>query len=584
MLKEAVEHYMNPIYIHALDEKTLLIRLRAKKGDLKECVLYFGDRFCPVNPVIMDKAPMTVVASDLRFDYFEVELAVPYKRICYAFRLSDGTESCFYYGNEFYDTLPADRNELFQFHYLRREEIYTPPAWAGEAVLYQIFPDSFASGRESITRGGTVFHNHLGGESHCRVGGTLQGIIDNLSYLTDLGINCLYLTPVFTADSYHKYDTADYFTVDPCFGSNETLKELVRKCHEQGIRVILDGVFNHCGPQFFAFRDVLKNGEQSKYKDWFYGLEFPVRFADPPNYECFAYTKKMPKMNTGHPEVREYFINVGTYWIKEAGIDGWRLDVADEVDHYFWKCFRRAVKAVKPDALLIGEIWGDAQTWLLGDEFDSTMNYRFSRLCRKFFAESEIGVNEFDARFNYLLMRYPKPFTYLQMNLLDSHDVPRFLAACGGETRRLKLAALFQMMAPGIPSVFYGDEKGLSGATEAEYRQPMNWERTGTAGELHAYYKKLITLRRRFSHLMSGRYRSFLKDETGKVYGFIREKGAERIYILINNSAFWQEAEITGLTGREKMSDLLNDREYRIDGSQIRIELAPFGGAVLIEQ
>ncbi|NLW60359.1 MAG: alpha-glycosidase [Firmicutes bacterium] len=579
MLKEAIHHQPFPPYLYGLDERKIAVRLRAKKGDLQECLFFYGDRYAPVNPVPMHQRPMTKVASDLLFDYFEVELSVEYTRLCYCFWLSDGVESCYYYGNNFYSTLPEDRNQYFILPFLRREEIYRPPAWAEEAVIYQIFPDSFATGRQEFIPDPKVFPNHTGGVSQAQYGGDLPGIIANLPYLADLGINCLYLTPIFTATSYHKYDPADYFTIDPCFGDAETLKELVRKAHERGIKVILDGVFNHCGPYFFAFQDVLTRGEKSPYRNWFYRLNFPVAYGDPPNYEAFAYVKTMPKLNTGDPAVRQYLIDVGTYWIKEADIDGWRLDVANEVDHYFWQSFRRAVKAVKPEAFLIGEIWGDAEPWLRGDEFDSTMNYRFAGLCREFFAEKTIGVSEFDARFHQLLMRYMRPITNLQMNLLDSHDVPRFLSWCRGDLRRYQLAVLFQMTAPGIPSIFYGDEAGLTGFTEKDYRQPMRWDRVDSP--LTDYYRRVIGLRRRLSALQNGTYRRFLLDEAKNVYGFIRENSTEKVYVLLNNSGETQTVRFPAATGK-KMTDLLHDREYLPDGSVVQIKLPPVSGAVLL--
>lgn len=216
------------------------------------------------------------------------------------------------------------------------------------------------------------------------LGGTLKGICENIDYIEKLGINCIYLNPIFEAASYHKYDTIDYFEIDPCLGNKADLKELVQQCHKRGIRVILDGVFNHCGADFFAFRDVRQNGKASRYYNWFYHLPETIQYADPPDYEAFAYVKEMPKLNTGNPEVVEYLCNVGTYWIREADIDGWRLDVANEINHEFWRAFRHAVRAVKEDIFLIGEIWEEAGIWLQGDQFDSTMNYTFSYLCRDF--------------------------------------------------------------------------------------------------------------------------------------------------------------------------------------------------------
>lgn len=579
MIKEAIHHQPFPPYLYGLNEQRIAVRLKAKKGDLQECYFCYGDRYAPVNPVPLRRLAMVKTGSDLLFDYFELETEVEYKRICYCFWLSDGTESTYYFGDDFAAALPEDRNKYFLLPYLRREEIYRPPAWAREAIIYQIFPDSFANGWRELIPCPKAIPNHTGGESLARFGGNLRGIIANLPYLADLGVTCLYLTPIFTATSYHKYDPADYFTIDPCFGDVETLKELVREAHKRRIKIILDGVFNHCGPYFFAFQDVLDKGEKSPYRNWFYQLNFPLRYEDPPNYEAFAYVKSMPKLNTGDPELRRYLIEVGTYWIKEAGIDGWRLDVANEVEHSFWKEFRRAVKAVKPETLLIGEVWGDAQPWLLGDEFDSTMNYPFADLCRAFFAERTIGVDEFDARFHHLLMRYMRPIANLQMNLLDSHDVPRFLSRCRGDRRRFELAVLFQMTVPGIPSVFYGDEAGLTGVAEGEYRQPMRWD--GADEALMDYYRRVIGLRRRLSALKDGAYRRLLLDINKNIYGFLRENDKERVYVLFNNGEERQHVEFP-VAGRKKLTDLLNGKEYLTEGEKVKLELSPVSGAVLI--
>ena len=318
-------------------------------------------------------------------------------------------------------------------------------------------------------------------------------------------------------------------------------------CHARGIRVLFDGVFNHCGPDFFAFRDVLAHGQKSEYLDWFYGMQAPVDYKDPPNYEAFAYVKEMPKLNTGNPKVEQYLIKVGVYWIQEIGIDGWRLDVANEINHDFWRHFRAAVRAVKKDALLIGEIWEDAQCWLLGDQFDSTMNYRFSYLCTDFFAKRTMCAREFDEQMTKMIYRYPQQVSEIQMNFLDSHDIPRFLSYCGGDRRKLRLACFYLIMGYGIPSVFYGDECYLDGKTETQYRQGMRWDTSDTfAGDL----KEWISFRKTHEALKNGRYRGIWMEDGG-LYAFLRENKEEKVLVIINNSdepyacddRFWCETE-----------------------------------------
>ena len=236
------------------------------------------------------------------------------------------------------------------------------PDWVSDAVVYNIFPDSFASSRRAIAGSGTEKHTS-GALSRSRLGGTINGIRENLDYISTLGANCIYLNPIFAAGQYHKYDTIDYLHIDPCLGTDEDFRALVDKCHARGIRVILDGVFNHCGAQFFAFRDVLERQERSRYASWFYRLQFPVAYPEAgerPNYECFCYERLMPKLDTSNPEVCDYLCAVGEHWLREFDTDGWRLDVADEPNDGFWREFRRRCKSVKSDALLIAK-FGAAQ-------------------------------------------------------------------------------------------------------------------------------------------------------------------------------------------------------------------------------
>lgn len=635
MVYEAIFHSTDSEYCHALDCHTIVIRLRAKRGDLTRCVLCYGDRVYPKEIVRVDTAEMTIAASDELFDYFEAVIQTDLTRICYYFILSDRTESVYYYGYAFHQKLDYNRNLYFQLSYVRREDIADVPAWAEEAILYEIFPDSFASGfgfitgarketpvvcgagavtQELITGvqkefpvgcGSTTGAQHGNSEnagimrnqilSKSKLGGTLRGIIENLPYLENLGINCLYLTPIFTAGEYHKYDTIDYFSVDPCFGDMDTLKELVSECHGRGIRVILDGVFNHCGENFFAFRDVLENGEKSRYKDWFFIRDYPVR-TNPPNYECFAYVKSMPKLNTGNPEVVAYFTEVGRYWIREAGIDGWRLDVANEVNHDFWRAFRKAVSSVKPDAFLIGEIWFDAREWLMGDQFDSLMNYGFAYACIDFFAKRVIHVKQFDDRMGYLRMRYKKNIQQAQMNLLDSHDVPRFLSLAGGDIRKLKLAVLFMMTHVGIPTIYYGDEKGMDGLKEDDYRKPMLWRDTQTSRELTDFYRKLISIRKENMDLMTGEYKTIDADLIRNTLVYARETNGKRLYVILNNSEFPVQYALDisrGDPGKIEnetvgkgviLKDLLSGRQYHAQGSVVTVTLDELSGAILIQE
>lgn len=514
-------------------EKSVVIRLRAAKGDLKSATLFFGDRVCVEEPITVEAVPMKCVESDMLFDHFECSVTSDFTRICYYFKLTDESGTVIYYSEHGFDEkMECHRTQYFQFPYLRREDQITMPEWTKQMVMYHIFPDSFADHREKLSGEGKCVETAPGIYCRSRRGGTIRGIIENLSYLRELQVNCIYLNPVFMASSYHKYDTIDYKEIDPCFGSTEDLKELVEKCHENGIYVILDGVFNHCGSDFPAFLDVRKNGEKSRYKDWFYQLRFPVTYQTPPNYEAFAYVREMPKLNTGNKEVEQYFCEVGRYWIRETGIDGWRLDVANEINHDFWRAFRKAVKEEKPDAFLIGEIWEDSTVWLQGDQFDSTMNYTFSYICREFFAERKISVSCFAEKVSQMNLRYPEQVSLAQMNFLDTHDVPRFLSYCNGDEKRYRLAVFYMMMAMGIPSVFYGDECGIMGVTEDEYRSSMPWE--NRPEELHDFYRKWIKVRRESTALGRGSYQTLAAIDEQELYVFERRSEKERVLVVLN--------------------------------------------------
>ncbi len=522
MKKEAILHIPMSEYAHGIDEDHYVFRLRAAKGDIKECNLFYGDTACRQTPIIFTKEPMKIVAKDELFDYFEVEMKGLYHRIYYYFYLNDGEESIYYYSDVFRKNLVDDRSEYYKLPFNHRADIAKVPQWVKSAVIYNIFPDSFATGHCYLQNKGNQC-DFNGQTTVSRLGGTIRGIGENADYLKDLGVTCIYINPIFAAGEYHKYDTLDYKRVDPCFGTNEEFGEMVKIMHNHGIRVIIDGVFNHCGWYFPAFQDVVEKGQKSSYKDWFYGLSFPVIRPDNgdniPSYECFAYERLMPKLNTSNPEVMDYLLDVAVFWIQEFDIDGWRLDVASEINDDFWREFRKAVKAVKPDCFLIGEIWENARHWLDGSQFDSTMNYDFRKFCTYFFAKKEIDASAFDGAVTSMRMRYRKNLIYGQLNLLDSHDVSRFYSVCDENESAFKLAVLFQMLFVGVPSIFYGDEQGIRGIKELDYRKGMCWNKDFP---LYTFYKKAIALRKENAVFSEGEYKTLCAEEGSMLYGFER--------------------------------------------------------------
>lgn len=544
MNKSAILHIPQSQYAFAGSETTMTIRLRAARKDLKSCTLFYGDRACSSSPVKFYPIPMKIAASDELFDYYEVTFKSPFIRVCYYFRLEWENDWSYYFADQFHKELPdiimkdgfviEGRSEYYQYPVILRDEILDVPKWFKEAVVYNIFPDSFASGRKQLEKKEKHLKWKNGLELKARLGGTMKGITQNLDYIKDLGFTCIYLNPIFTAGEYHKYDILDYYHIDPCFGTDEDFHELVDAVHQNDMHIIIDGVFNHCSWYFFAFDDVVYHGENSKYKDWFYDLKFPVirpKAGETPTYSCFAYEGKMPKLNTSNPEVQQYFTEVGRYWIREFHVDGWRLDVANEIDKDFWRTFRKAVKEENPDAVLIGEVWENAETWLRGDIFDSTMNYDFRRHCRDFFAMGKVDAFTFSGYISQMLLRYPANITLGQLNLLDTHDVARFLSICNEDIAKWKLAYLTLMLLPGVPSLLYGDEKKIAGVRESEYRRPMPWETEDE--KFMEFIKDIISIRKNNTNSNSA-YQVLPSEKGSRVYSFLRTGRDAKILVCMN--------------------------------------------------
>ena len=567
MKKEAILHIPMSEYAYALDDDRVSFRIRTARDDIAFCTLFYGDRSSRNNPVDFYPIPMKKVAFSSLFDWYEVEFKSKFKRICYYFHLVDDKgESTLYYGDSFEKENSIDRNDYFQLPYNHRADRLDIPSWAKEAVVYNIFPDSFATDRNCISSLPST-SIYKGYECKGLRGGIIKGIKENLDYIEDLGFDTIYLNPVFVAGEYHKYDLIDYFHIDPVFGTDEEFKTLIDDIHKRRMRIIIDGVFNHCGWHFFAFEDVVKNGKASKYWTWFHRLEEPVVIPDSwkekPGYECFGYERMMPKLAADNPMVQEYFINVGKYWIENYDIDGWRLDVASEVCDSFWINFRREIKKVKKECLLIGEVWESANHWLDGKMFDSTMNYDFRRHLMRYFAIEDIDTEEFNSRVANMLMRYRKQVSFAQLNLLDSHDVSRFLSLCKGDERKMGLAVVFLMTFVGMPCVFYGDELSVMGDEEKDYRQSMPWNRD--RGYLYDLYKELISVRKREKALREG---SFEVDEIKKsgVYIYLRKTDESIIRVIINKTSYIYH---------EKLKNIVSQRGYD-DG-----RLKPYGYAIV---
>ena len=529
MKREAALHINTEEFIYPLSRSQLVIRFRAARKEIRRCTVIYWDR---TDEEKKKEERLQCYARDELFDYFQGVLhfskIARYQK--YYFCMKEVTGKIWYYtANGIHDTEPKDG--YFEYLFANANDVRAVPEWAKGIIYYQIFPERFYNGDkkndpEPCEIWGTIptRENYMGGD--------LRGIIQKIPYLEQIGIECLYINPIFKGDFNHKYATTDYFEIDSIFGTKEELRELVEKCHTHGIRILLDGVFNHTGVNFKPFQDVLERQEGSLYKDWFLIQHFPVEITHH-DYECVGAYKWMPKLNSANPQVRKFIIEVMEYWIKEYQIDGWRLDVSDEVDATVWREARLYLKERYPDILLVGETWGYGGRLLRGDQMDAVMNYLFRDAVLDYFGKENISEEIFDYRINHMLAMHREDTNQIMYNLLDSHDTERFLSHCGENTERMKLAIAFQMMFIGSPAVYYGDEAGMTGGNDPDCRRCMLWDESVDQG-MFRWYQLMIQLRKRHDAIRKGSYKTIIADRRTDTFAFVRQYETETIYIILH--------------------------------------------------
>ncbi|MGM1046254.1 MAG: alpha-glycosidase [Bacillota bacterium] len=578
MFLEAIYHRPRKNWSYAYDGRTIHLRIRTKKDDITEIYALTGDKY--LWDQTMEYIPMSKLSSDEMFDYWECEAQPPYRRLKYGFLLQSGREKRWMTEYGFLEEPPANPDRLFEYPFINPVDVFTTPDWVKDAVFYQIFPERFANGDTSNDPKGTLPWGSTDPTPSNFFGGDIQGVIDHLDHLIELGINAIYFTPLFTATTNHKYDTEDYMEIDPQFGDKDTLKELVDLCHERGIRVVMDAVFNHSGKTFAPFVDVQKNGENSKYKDWFYVRSLPLEVVDGiPTYDTFAFEPLMPKLNTENPEVKQYLLRMAEYWIKETGIDGWRLDVANEVGHQFWREFRQVVKKANPDAYILGEVWHESSIWLEGDQFDAVMNYPFTNAVLDFFINRTVDAEKFSFMLGKQLAGYPRQASEVAFNLLDSHDTARLLTLANGDKRLMKLAALFQFTYSGTPCIYYGDEIGMDGGHDPGCRKCMEWNEDKQDKELFTFYQTIIKLRKEHTALRTGTFNFLTAENQGGKLGYLREDDNESIVVLMNNDKAAQSITVPVL--EQEWSNLWNGDSIQAVKGQLTVKLPAYGFALL---
>lgn len=501
------------------------LRLRCGRGELSGAsALYVCDKNKWLDG--RTRAAMQLTFTDSDFDYFSVSVPLTDTRFAYIFELRAASGETLFYSEEGVSETYDHSLSYFNFFQYASQfpcDLMQVRPWVRTAVAYQIFPERFAIGMSGKDMG---YVNRKWGEKPAPksfFGGDLPGVRQKLGYLEELGVSLLYLTPVFCSPSNHKYDTTDYEHVDPAFGGDEALRELISEAHARGMRVMLDGVFNHLSSQHPFFRDAAERGKASPWYDWFF-------FAPDGGYRTFGSVRYMPKLNTANPAVIRYFSDVAVRWMRFCGADGWRLDVSDEISRRFLRHFREAVLAEKPDAIIIGEDWHRAAQYLNGDEYDGVMNYALTKALLDLLAFKTLDAEGFRDRLVRLYHARSVAASANMLNLLGSHDTDRFLTRVEGDARRLRAAAAMLFFYPGIPCVYYGDEIGTQGGYDPDCRRCFDWDESRWDTETRALIRTLAALKRQ-SALAEGEFT--LTAEDG-LLRFTRAASGQTLTLRVN--------------------------------------------------
>lgn len=590
-------------------DSEIQVTLRSYKDDLTSCDLRYWDG----EEHFTDMELKSDNTSRI-YDYWSGKIPAGREKKSYRFFLKDGNDS------GWYSSIGKMEEPVYDRDFLIIPGFKTPD-WIKNAVVYQIFPDRFFDGdRENNVK--TAEYRYMDTEVYTHenwsdlpeqptkcadfFGGDLNGVKEKLPYLGDLGISAIYLNPVFLSPSNHKYDTQDYREVDPHFGGNAALKELVEEAHKKNIKIILDGVFNHTGSKHYWFdrehiydTDGAYESRESPWHDFYTFLEWPD------NYYSWWGFSTLPKLNYGSPGVREEIYggenSIARMWIKEYKIDGWRLDVPNEVgvgirtdEHGIWKEFRKAVKNENPDAYIAGEIWGNASPWLDGGEFDSVMNY-YGHMEPVWMWLAGVDHNGYSAKMNVTGLdewltctraNYYYPCIQAGLNLLDSHDTARFLSIAGGDRGKLKVASLFQMTYVGAPMIYYGDEIGMEGGKDPDCRRTFNWNEAEWDNELREYYKKIISIRNNYEALRTGSFETLIINDEKNIYAFTRYDRNNKLIVILNGGEEDQTLNVPvwklDISENSFLEDLLYGGKYEISEGQAEVSVKSKDGLVVI--
>ncbi len=554
----ALQHQTDSRYSFPLDGDRAFLRLRTGRGDpdIKKVRVIWNSSFMYWKK--RNVSEMSLARHDALYDYYEGVISNGKPGYTYLFELTDAKGKKWYYNETgLSDTLRVEEGYMDNFNVMfpnERDIVRANPAFEGR-VFYQIFPERFAmgSGKTNTEYIDMDWYTEEPDNMHY-MGGDLRGIREKLDYLKELGVGAIYMTPIHPSSTAHKYDVEDYMGVDPMFGTQEDLHELVEDAHKHDIKIVMDFVFNHSSNKNPMFLDVVKKGKESHYYDWYFidGDRVDMRRR---NYETFASVKQMPKLNTNNPEVQDYLISVGKFYMTKHGVDGFRLDVANDVSHAFWRRFKAALREVNPDVFLIGEHWQNAESFLGNDQWDSVMNYPVRYACQRFLAEDRYDAAAFCDYLNGVLVRYKDGTNRNMLNLLDSHDTPRFFEMTGHDKNRTLLAQAAMLFYQGCPMLYYGDEIFMDGKQDPYCRKGMRWNSPEFESAEHGVLLELLKLRAG-DVLRKGDIQIYEKDGLAFLE---RSYNGETLTLVLNHS------------GSEKPCPAGERRvEWRTDGSTLQ--------------
>lgn len=550
MEKSAIIFEKNRDYIYHLQDDIYEVKILTKRDDIESVEFLYNDKYFNKDGHLLVPSTSLILLKKYITNYHDVFMG----RFCFTgvamsfyFRLKDKKGQVINYGAyHFFNDIFNVNNMFDAVPYLLKADTFKFPKWSVGGKIYQIFVERFAPTNE-YSKNWFEPTNYFS-----KLNGTLKGITKNLGYIKNLGMDAIYMTPIFKSPTNHKYDVEDYYTIDSNFGNRDDLLLLVEKAHELDLKVIIDLVFNHTSTNFFAFQDLLLNQEKSQYKNWYIVSEYPVKIEENPKYKCFSRVKEMPKLNTANEEVQNYLIDVALNYIQYFKIDGIRMDVADEIDLTFLRRLRKKVKSYNENIMIYGEIWFDSASYLQGDIFDSVMNYQFYSNVFSLI-NHEITADEFGDNIDIMYSRVHLDVQNELLNLISSHDTERACSRLNYRYDLLKIAFSLMYLTKGSLMIYYGEEKCLGGCGSEDNRRGMIFKENDVITPL---VRNLSEIKEIASFKRGDYHRILLENKNILMFDRYVTDEKYRVVLNMGNDNFELENEVFDIIDKTKVKTL----------------------------